>query len=115
MTDKTFRLTPLTGAMLMLALGASGTLAAAPTVLVKEPSQAAPTGAAFSSRLIVRYKENTAAATDRSSKLGAVQAAVGRVGASSGARSSAAAKATYVRKLGIGSDLVKLSSTLTAA
>ncbi|CEE36780.1 S8 family serine peptidase [Xanthomonas citri pv. citri] len=116
MIDKNFRLNPLTGAILMMALGASGTLAAAPKLLVKEPTQAAPAGAAFGSRLIVRYKDSTAAATDRSSKLSAVQAAVGRVGVGTGARSSAAAaKATYVRKLGIGSDLIKLSSTLTAA
>lgn len=116
MIDKNFRLNPLTGAILMMAFGASGALAAAPKLLVKEPTQAAPAGAAFGSRLIVRYKDNTAAATDRSSKLSAVQAAVGRVGGSTSARSSAAvAKAIYVRKLGIGSDLIKLSSTLTAA
>ncbi|SBV49748.1 protease [Xanthomonas bromi] len=39
--DKNFRLNPLTGAILMMALGASGTLAAAPKLLVKEPTQAA--------------------------------------------------------------------------
>ncbi|MDM7553737.1 S8 family serine peptidase [Xanthomonas fragariae] len=116
MIDKNFRLKPLAGAILMMALSASGTLAAAPGLLVKEPTQAVPASAASSSRLIVRYKDNTVAATDRASKLSTVQAAVGRVGASSGARASAAAaKATYVRKLGIGSDLIKLSSTLTAA
>ncbi|WAT15480.1 S8 family serine peptidase [Xanthomonas fragariae] len=116
MIDKNFRLKPLAGAILMMALSASGTLAAAPKLLVKEPTQAAPASAASSSRLIVRYKDNTVAATDRASKLSTVQAAVGRVGASSGARASAAvAKATYVRKLGIGSDLIKLSSTLTTA
>ncbi|MFC7519418.1 S8 family peptidase [Xanthomonas populi] len=117
MIDKNFRFNPLTDAILMMVLGASGTLAAAPQLLVKEPTQAASAGDAFSRRLIVRYKDNTAAASDRAVKLGAVQAAVGRVNASSSgaANSAAAVKAIYVRKLGIGSDLIKLSSALTAA
>lgn len=114
--DKNFRLNPLTGAILMMALGASGTLVAAPALQVKEPTQAAPAASDFSSRLIVRYKDGTAAASDRSSKLGVVQSAVGRAAPLTGARAGAtAAKATYLRKLGIGSDLIKLSGTLTAA
>nr|WP_272910719.1 S8 family peptidase [Xanthomonas campestris] len=114
--DKNFRLNPLTGAILMMALGASGTLVAAPALQVKEPTQAAPAASDFSSRLIVRYKDGTAAASDRSSKLGVVQSAVGRAAPVTGARAGAtAAKATYLRKLGIGSDLIKLSGTLTAA
>ncbi|MCF8808582.1 S8 family serine peptidase [Xanthomonas campestris pv. campestris] len=116
MIDKNFRLNPLTGAILMMALGASGTLVAAPALQVKEPTQAAPAASDFSSRLIVRYKDGTAAASDRSSKLGVVQSAVGRAAPVTGARAGAtAAKATYLRKLGIGSDLIKLSGTLTAA
>ncbi|KAB7765506.1 S8 family peptidase [Xanthomonas maliensis] len=115
MSDKNFRLNALAGALLALSLGAAGGAAAAPQLLVKEPTQSAPP-AGSSSRLIVRYKEATAAATDRSSKLNAVQAAVSRSGAVGQARSSAAtAKATYLRKLGVGADLIKLSGSLSPA
>ncbi|MEE7546791.1 S8 family serine peptidase, partial [Xanthomonas sp. Kuri4-1] len=116
MIDKNFRLNPLAGAILLMALGVSAAQAA-PPLLAQEPTRSAPADAASSSRLIVQYKAGTPAAGDRTTKLSTVQSAVTRSGvAGSSARSSAAAlKADYVRKLGIGADLIKLSGKLDRA
>ncbi len=114
--EKNFRLTPLAGAVLAMALGVSSAHAAAPKLLVKEASQSTPANAASSSRLIVRYKDGSSAASSRATKLSTVQSALTRSGVASSARSGAVAlKANYLRKLGIGADLIKLSGKLDKA
>ncbi|MEE7560762.1 hypothetical protein HH299_14405, partial [Xanthomonas sp. Kuri4-2] len=58
MIDKNFRLNPLAGAILLMALGVSAAQAA-PPLLAQEPTRSAPADAASSSRLIVQYKAGT--------------------------------------------------------
>nr|WP_218848508.1 S8 family peptidase [Xanthomonas sp. JAI131] len=106
--------------MLAMSLGASSAFAAgAASLPVKQPAKAAPADAQTSSRIVVRYNAGSAAASDRSAKLSAVQSAVTRasLGGSNGISRAAAAsvRAEYVRTLGVGADLIRLSGKLSKA
>nr|WP_225209925.1 S8 family peptidase [Xanthomonas bonasiae] len=106
--------------MLAMSLGASSAFAAgAASLPVKQPAKAAPADAQTSSRIVVRYNTGSAAASDRSAKLSAVQSAVTRasLGGSNGISRAAAAsvRAEYVRTLGVGADLIRLSGKLSKA
>jgi serine protease len=115
------RIHAIAAAMLMVSLGAPSALAAgaASSLPVKQPAKAAPADVQTSSRIVVRYNAGTAAASDRSAKLSAVQSAVGRasLGGSNGLSRAAAAsvRAEYVRSLGVGADLIRLSGKLSKA
>nr|WP_241093797.1 S8 family peptidase [Xanthomonas sp.] len=115
------RINAIAGAMLMMSLGASSAFAAgaAPQLLAKEPAKAAPADAQPASRIVVRYRDGSAAASDRSAKLSAVQSAVTRASLGGGNAVSRAAaagvRAEYVRKLGVGADLIRLSGKLSKA
>ncbi|WP_140719992.1 S8 family peptidase [[Pseudomonas] boreopolis] len=105
-------------ALLAAALGASGAHAAEPKLLVKEPAKAAPAGAEAASRIVVRYRDGSSAAASAANKLSVVQSAVTRAGVKATAAGRAAAvapKASYVRRLGVGADLLKLSGKLDRA
>ncbi|MBN6152662.1 S8 family serine peptidase [Xanthomonas sp. AmX2] len=122
MIDKqNLRINAIAGAMLMMSLGASSAFAAgaAPQLLAKEPAKAAPADAQPASRIVVRYRDGSAAASDRSAKLSAVQSAVTRASLGGGNAVSRAAaagvRAEYVRKLGVGADLIRLSGKLSKA
>ncbi|OAX56606.1 S8 family peptidase [Xanthomonas graminis] len=121
MIDKqNLRINAIAAAMLMMSLGAWSAFAAgAASLLVKQPDKVAPAGAQTSSRIVVRYKADTAAASDRSAKLSAVQSAVARasLGGGNGISRAAAAsvRAEYVRTLGVGADLMRLSGKLSKA
>jgi len=114
------RINAIAAAMLAMSLGASSAFAAgAASLPVKQPAKAAPADAQTSSRIVVRYNAGTAAASDRSAKLSAVQSAVTRasLGGSNGISRAAAAsvRAEYVRTLGVGADLIRLSGKLSKA
>ncbi|WP_369940344.1 S8 family peptidase [Xanthomonas medicagonis] len=115
------RINAIAAAMLMMSLGASSAYAAgaASSLPVKEPSASAPADAVTSNRILVRYNAGTAAASDRSAKLSTVQSAVGRasLGGGNGISRAAAAsvRAEYVRTLGIGADLIRLTGKLSKA
>ncbi|WP_045729189.1 S8 family peptidase [Xanthomonas sp. GPE 39] len=120
MIDKQhLRMNLIAVAMLTMSLTASAALAASAvsTLPVKQPSKPAPADALTSNRILVRYKAGTAAVFDRSSKLSAVQAAVTRasLGGRNGIASMAASSvhAEYVRTLGVGADLIRLSGRLS--
>lgn len=121
MIDKqNLRINAIAAAMLAMSLGASSAFAAgAASLPVKQPAKAAPADAQTSSRIVVRYNAGTAAASDRSAKLSAVQSAVTRasLGGSNGISRAAAAsvRADYVRTLGVGADLIRLSGKLSKA
>ncbi|QNH18321.1 protease [Xanthomonas sp. SS] len=121
MIDKqNLRINAIAAAMLAMSLGASSAFAAgAASLPVKQPAKAAPADAQTSSRIVVRYNAGTAAASDRSAKLSAVQSAVTRasLGGSNGISRAAAAsvRAEYVRTLGVGADLIRLSGKLSKA
>ncbi|WP_369976958.1 S8 family peptidase [Xanthomonas bundabergensis] len=122
MIDKqNLRINAIAAAMLMMSLGAPSAFAAgaASPLPVKQPAKAAPADAQTSSRIVVRYNAGTAAASDRSAKLSAVQSAVSRasLGGSNGISRAAAAsvRAEYVRTLGVGADLIRLSGKLSKA
>jgi serine protease len=112
------RLNALAYAVLIAAMGASGAHAAEPKLLVSEPAKAVPADAEVASRIVVRYRDGSSAAASATSKLSAAQSAVTRAGvtaAASGRATAVAPKATYVRKLGVGADLLKLSGKLDRA
>ncbi|NYF21367.1 serine protease [Xanthomonas sp. JAI131] len=121
MIDKqNLRINAIAAAMLAMSLGASSAFAAgAASLPVKQPAKAAPADAQTSSRIVVRYNAGSAAASDRSAKLSAVQSAVTRasLGGSNGISRAAAAsvRAEYVRTLGVGADLIRLSGKLSKA
>lgn len=122
MIDKqNLRINAIAAAMLMMSLGAPSAFAAgaASPLPVKQPAKTAPADAQTSSRIVVRYNAGTAAASDRSAKLSAVQSAVSRasLGGSNGISRAAAAsvRAEYVRTLGVGADLIRLSGKLSKA
>ncbi|QNH14095.1 S8 family peptidase [Xanthomonas sp. SI] len=120
MIDKqNLRINAIAAAMLAMSLGASSAFAAGASLPVKQPAKAAPADAQTSSRIVVRYNAGTAAASDRSAKLSAVQSAVTRasLGGSNGISRAAAAsvRAEYVRTLGVGADLIRLSGKLSKA
>ncbi|MDL5365096.1 S8 family peptidase [Xanthomonas sp. NCPPB 2654] len=122
MIDKqNLRINAIAAAMLMMSMGASSAFAvgAASQLPVKEPSKSAPADAQTSSRIVVRYNAGSAAASDRSAKLSAVQSAVTRasLGGGNGISRAAAAsvRAEYVRTLGVGADLIRLSGKLSKA
>ncbi|WP_369934198.1 S8 family peptidase [Xanthomonas tesorieronis] len=121
MIDKqNLRINAIAAAMLAMSLGASSAFAAgAASLPVKQPAKVAPADAQTSSRIVVRYNAGTAAASDRSAKLSAVQSAVTRasLGGSNGISRAAAAsvRAEYVRTLGVGADLIRLSGKLSKA
>ncbi len=121
MIDKqNLRISAIAAVTLMMSLGASSAFAtgAAPLPL-KQPAQAAVADAQTSNRIVVRYKTGTAAASDRSAKLSAVQSALTRasLGGGNGISRAAAAsvRAEYVRTLGVGADLMRLSGKLSKA
>ncbi|MDG2525676.1 S8 family serine peptidase [Stenotrophomonas sp. HITSZ_GD] len=119
MMDKhAFRRNPL-AAVLAATLGLAGAQAAqaADPLPVRGPLHAAPADAqGAAARIIVRYKDGTAAAGDRNAKLAAATAALGRAGlASATARGAAAPQVGYVRRLGTGADLLRVSGKLTPA
>lgn len=120
MIDKqNLRINAIAAAMLAMSLGASSAIAASASapLPVKEPGRSAPADAVTSNRILVRYNAGTAAASDRSAKLSTVQSAVGRasLGGSNGISRAAAAsvRAEYVRTLGIGADLIRLTGKLS--
>ncbi|XQA77623.1 S8 family peptidase [Xanthomonas sacchari] len=122
MIDKqNLRINAIAAAMLAMSLGASSAIAASASapLPVKEPGRSAPADAVTSNRILVRYNAGTAAASDRSAKLSTVQSAVGRasLGGSNGISRAAAAsvRAEYVRTLGIGADLIRLTGKLSKA
>ncbi|MET0549402.1 MAG: S8 family peptidase [Xanthomonas sp.] len=122
MIDKqNLRINAIAAAMLAMSLGASSAIAASASapLPVKEPGTAAPADAVTSNRILVRYNAGTAAASDRSAKLSTVQSAVGRasLGGGNGISRAAAAsvRAEYVRTLGIGADLIRLTGKLSKA
>lgn len=85
---------------------------------VKQEPARADAAVEAGSRIIVKYKQGTAASRDRGAKLRVVGSAVGRarlatVKAANGR--SAALSAVYARKLGVGADLLKLSQRLPKA
>lgn len=121
MIDKhDFRRNPL-AVVLAATLGLAGAQAAqaADSFPVREPLHAAPANAqGAATRIIVRYKDGTAAATDRNAKLATATAALGRAGLAPAANArsgSAAAQVAYVRRLGTGADLLRVSGKLTPA
>ncbi|CTP91608.1 hypothetical protein [Xanthomonas graminis] len=67
MIDKqNLRINAIAAAMLMMSLGASSAFAAgAASLPVKQLAKTAPADAQTSSRIVVRYKAGTAAASDR--------------------------------------------------
>ncbi|WP_242112350.1 S8 family peptidase [Luteimonas aquatica] len=90
---------------------------AAKPFVAKEPVRAAADQSQAGARIIVKYKKGSAVSVDRNAKLGAVNSAVGRagLGAQSARGQSAATRANYVRKLGVGADLFKLSRRVPEA
>ena len=105
--------TTLLATMIAAALAAPAALAADPQVVQARPGQAAPSADA-GARLIVKYRNG---ALPRTLKLGTVNAAATRARAATAAsaRTAAAApKASYMRKLGVGADLIKLSKRLSS-
>ncbi|MGV1106843.1 S8 family peptidase [Xanthomonas translucens] len=121
MIDKqNLRINAIAAAMLMMSLGVSSAFASvAASLPVKPPAKVAPADAQTSSRIVVRYKAGTAVASDRRAKLSAVQSAVTRasLGGGNGISRAAAAsvRAEYVRTLGVGADLIRLSGKLSKA
>ncbi|WP_045737606.1 S8 family peptidase [Xanthomonas sp. MUS 060] len=122
MIDKQYlRVNIIAAAMLTMSLTASAAFAAAAVspLPVKQPSRSAPADALTSNRILVRYKAGTTAVFDQSAKLWAVQAAVTRasLGGHNGIASLAASsvRAEYVRTLGVGADLIRLSGQLSKA
>jgi serine protease len=115
------RINVIAAVMLVMSLGASSAFAAGVASLpVEPPAQAAPVDAQTSSRIVVRYNDGTAAASDRSAKLSAVQSALTRasLGGGNGGIARAAAdsvRAEYVRTLGVGADLMRLSGKMSKA
>jgi hypothetical protein len=107
------RINALAAAVLGISIGA--TAHAAPQLQVKEPAKAAPAGVQGSSRILVKYREGSAAARDRSAKLATVQSAVSRagLGAAKAARGGTAVRAEHVRTLGVGADLIRLDARLS--
>lgn len=105
------RINALAAAVLGISIGA--TAHAAPQLQVKEPAKAAPAGVQGSSRILVKYREGSAAARDRSAKLAAVQSAVSRAGLGAGKARAAAIRAEHVRTLGVGADLIRLDARLS--
>lgn len=102
----------IAGAVLMASV-VPGAFAAEP-LAARDSVRAAPAGEA-GSRIIVKYRNGTAASRDRGAKLRVVDSAAGRaqlatVKAVNGR--SAALSAVYARKLGVGADLLKLSQRL---
>ncbi|HBK44824.1 MAG TPA: protease [Xanthomonadaceae bacterium] len=107
MIDKNnLRLNVLAGSVLAAVLGISSAHAAEPKLLVKEPAKAAPADVQASNRIVVRYKDGGAAGAN-SLKLATVQSALTRAG------KATALKASHVRKLGTGADLIRLSGKLS--
>ncbi|WP_045770551.1 S8 family peptidase [Xanthomonas albilineans] len=122
MIDKQhLRINVIAAAMLAMSLGASGAFAAAAVsaLPVEQPRTLPPADAVTSNRILVRYKAGTSAVFDRSAKLSAVQAAVSRASDGKGngiARAVApSVHAEYVRTLGIGADVIRLSGKLSKA
>lgn len=114
------RINVLAAAILGASLGMAGPAGAAQPATkfpVKEAAAAAPAGSQQHSRIVVRYRDGTSAASDRAAKLSAVQSAVTRAGlGAAGARAAGpAVGAQYVRKLGVGADLIALSGKLSRA
>lgn len=105
------RINALAAAVLGISIGA--TAHAAPQLQVKEPAKAAPAGVQGSSRILVKYREGSSAARDRSAKLAAVQSAVSRAGLGAGKARAAAIRAEHVRTLGVGADLIRLDARLS--
>jgi serine protease len=111
-SKQNLRINVLAAAVLSLSAGASAYAAGLPA---KEPVRQ-PAAAQGAERIIVKYRTGTAAATDRSAKLTAVQSAVARasVGGSAAGRASAV-NPQIVRKLGVGADLIRLQGRLSPA
>ncbi|MCW4454254.1 S8 family serine peptidase [Flavobacterium sp. MXW15] len=108
------RINAIAAAVLTMSLGATAAHAA-PQLQVKEPSQAAPAGVQGSSRILVKYREGSAAARDQSAKLSAVQSAVSRASLGATKTRAAAIRAEHVRTLGVGADLIRLDARLSRA
>ncbi|HEY0333689.1 MAG TPA: S8 family peptidase [Stenotrophomonas sp.] len=105
--------------VLAVTLGMAGTQAAqAADLPVRGISHATPADAQGGpSRLIVRYKEGSAAATDRATKLAVANSALSRAGLSAANARGAAStnQAQYVRRMATGADVLRVSGKLTAA
>ncbi|CRD61636.1 S8 family peptidase [Stenotrophomonas indicatrix] len=112
---QTLRINVLAAAVLSLTVGVGAAHAAKPGV-AKEPARVASTAQQSVDGIIVKYRNGTAAASDRSTKLSVVQSALSRAIVSSGTTSRAAALSPLVeRKLGTGGDLIRLKSRLGSA
>lgn len=100
------------GAVMMVSMGGPAAFAATPGPIkaVSQPAASSDAGA----RLIVKYR-NTA--TSDAAKLTSVRSAASRAGVVQGRRGTmtAALGASYMRKLGVGADLIRLSRSLSDA
>lgn len=103
----------IAGAALMASV-VPGAFAAGP-LPVRDTVRAAPAAQA-GSRIIVKYKDGTAASRDLGAKLRVIESAAGRAQlATKAGKAAPALRAAHARKLGIGADLVKLSQRLPEA
>nr|WP_267472951.1 S8 family peptidase [Stenotrophomonas rhizophila] len=110
-SKQNLRINVLAAAVLSLSVGASAYAAGLP---VKEPVRQSAAAQQGVERIIVKYRTGTAASTDRSAKLAAVQSAVARASLGGAAGRAAAASPQHVRKLGTGADLIRLQGRLSA-
>ncbi|MET0290349.1 MAG: S8 family peptidase [Pseudoxanthomonas sp.] len=108
----------VTGIVFAAGLAATGAQAANPTPLVKGPPSTAPQSSG-GDRLIIKYRAGTAAVSNVSSKLTTVRSAASRAGVvqvrAAGRTAASPLTAQYGRKLGTGSDLVRVSRKLSPA
>ena len=111
-SKQNLRINVLAAAVLSLSVGASAYAAGLP---VKEPVRQSAAAQQGAERIIVKYRAGSAASTDRSAKLAAVQSAVARASLGSAAGRAGAVSPQHVRKLGMGADLIRLQGRLSAA
>lgn len=109
------RINVLAAAVLSLTVGVGAAHAINPGT-PSAPARVASADQQAVDGIIVKYRTGTAAASDRSSKLTVVQSALSRAIVSSGTTSRALSLSPQVeRKLGTGSDLIRLKSRLAGA
>ncbi len=113
-SKKQFVVYGIAGIALMVAVMPAAQAAGKPFI-TKEPARVTAEQSQAGARLIVKYKKGTAVSVDRNAKLGAVNSAVGRAGLSAARGQVAATRANYVRKLGTGAELFKLSRRVPEA
>ncbi|MET0655538.1 MAG: hypothetical protein ABWY94_08220, partial [Pseudoxanthomonas sp.] len=100
--------------LLMASVAAPAAFAVQPAP-VKKTVVSSVAGAQGQARLIVKYKTGTSASSNVTAKLTSVRSAASRAGVAqsvSGARSVVPLGTSYVRKLALGGDAIKLSRRL---